>query len=94
MRRKSSFGTKKTCESCSADYFDLNDDGMACPMCGATPEVAFAPDAALKVPQGMLDQLIDDGLDILGEPSFETDPLQTGGQFVPLEPVESQERHR
>lgn len=38
------WGTKHTCQSCGAKYYDLNRNPVVCPKCGT----AFNPDALLR----------------------------------------------
>jgi len=35
MSSKAARGTKRTCQSCSARFYDLNRDPIICPVCGA-----------------------------------------------------------
>lgn len=64
------FGLKRTCHSCTNAFYDLGEKRMPCPVCGAHPPRP----ASFAVPSGLLDELIDDGLDILGEDSLEAIP--------------------
>ena len=41
---KPEWGTKRTCQSCSAHFYDLRKDPITCPKCGAT----YDPEAILK----------------------------------------------
>ena len=41
---KPEWGTKRSCASCGAPFYDLNKDPIICPKCG----VQFMPDAVLK----------------------------------------------
>ena len=41
---KPEWGTKRTCQSCSAHFYDLRKDPIVCPKCGAT----YDPEAILK----------------------------------------------
>jgi uncharacterized protein (TIGR02300 family) len=41
---KPEWGTKRTCQSCSAHFYDLRKDPIHCPKCGAT----YDPEAILK----------------------------------------------
>ena len=41
---KPEWGTKRTCQSCSAHFYDLRKDPIICPKCGAT----YDPEAILK----------------------------------------------
>ncbi len=41
---KPEWGTKRICQSCSAPFYDLQRDPIACPKCSAT----FDPEAVLK----------------------------------------------
>jgi uncharacterized protein (TIGR02300 family) len=41
---KPAWGTKRTCQSCDAKFYDLNRSPIACPKCGAI----FDPEASLK----------------------------------------------
>ena len=43
-----SLGTKRTCQSCSAKYYDFNKSPIICPSCGAE----FDPDIFLKSRKG------------------------------------------
>ena len=43
MTQKAERGTKRTCQSCSGHFYDLNREEIACPMCG----VAFV----IEVPE-------------------------------------------
>jgi uncharacterized protein (TIGR02300 family) len=36
MSTKAARGTKRTCQSCEARFYDLNRNPIICPMCGAT----------------------------------------------------------
>jgi len=41
---KPEWGTKHTCQSCGAKYYDMNRNPITCPKCGT----AFNPDALLR----------------------------------------------
>jgi uncharacterized protein (TIGR02300 family) len=41
---KPDWGTKRTCQSCAAHFYDLRKDPIVCPKCGAT----YDPEAILK----------------------------------------------
>lgn len=41
---KPEWGTKRTCQSCNAHFYDLRKDMIVCPKCGAT----YDPEAVLK----------------------------------------------
>ncbi len=41
---KLEWGTKHTCQSCGAKYYDLNRNPVSCPKCGTV----FNPDALLR----------------------------------------------
>jgi uncharacterized protein (TIGR02300 family) len=41
---KPEWGTKRTCQSCAAHFYDLRKDPIHCPKCGAT----YDPEAILK----------------------------------------------
>ena len=41
---KPEWGTKRTCQSCGAHFYDLRKDLILCPKCGAT----YDPEAVLK----------------------------------------------
>jgi uncharacterized protein (TIGR02300 family) len=41
---KPEWGTKRTCQSCGAHFYDLRKDPIHCPKCGAT----YDPEAILK----------------------------------------------
>ncbi|GAB2177350.1 TIGR02300 family protein [Dongia sp. agr-C8] len=41
---KPEWGTKRTCQSCGAHFYDLRKDPIVCPKCGAT----YDPEAILK----------------------------------------------
>src|SRR5215510_13179163 len=41
---KPEWGTKRTCQSCAAHFYDLRKDPIVCPKCGAT----YDPEAILK----------------------------------------------
>jgi uncharacterized protein (TIGR02300 family) len=41
---KPDWGTKRTCQSCAAHFYDLRKDPIICPKCGAT----YDPEAILK----------------------------------------------
>ena len=41
---KPEWGAKRTCQSCSAHFYDLKKDPIQCPKCGAT----YDPEAILK----------------------------------------------
>ena len=39
MTQKAERGTKRTCDSCNARFYDLNREEVICPMCGAVFEL-------------------------------------------------------
>ena len=39
MTQKAERGTKRTCQSCNARFYDLNREEIVCPMCGAVFEL-------------------------------------------------------
>lgn len=45
---KPEWGTKRTCQSCAAHFYDLRKDTIICPKCGAT----YDPEAVLKSRRG------------------------------------------
>jgi uncharacterized protein (TIGR02300 family) len=45
---KPEWGTKRTCQSCGAHFYDLRKDTIICPKCGAT----YDPEAVLKSRRG------------------------------------------
>lgn len=45
---KPEWGTKRTCQSCGAHFYDLRKDTITCPKCGAT----YDPEAVLKSRRG------------------------------------------
>lgn len=45
---KPEWGTKRTCQSCGAHFYDLRKDNIVCPKCGA----AYDPEAVLKSRRG------------------------------------------
>ena len=45
---KPEWGTKRTCQSCGAHFYDLRKDNIVCPKCGAT----YDPEAVLKSRRG------------------------------------------
>jgi uncharacterized protein (TIGR02300 family) len=45
---KPEWGTKRTCQSCGAHFYDLRKDAIVCPKCGAT----YDPEAVLKSRRG------------------------------------------
>ena len=45
---KPEWGTKRTCQSCGAHFYDLRKDTIVCPKCGTT----YAPEAVLKSRRG------------------------------------------
>ncbi|HWU00246.1 MAG TPA: TIGR02300 family protein [Terriglobales bacterium] len=45
---KPEWGTKRTCQSCSAHFYDLRKDPIVCPKCGTT----YDPEAVLKSRRG------------------------------------------
>lgn len=71
---KPEWGVKRTCQSCSARFYDLARSPIICPKCGATvePEVTFkarrqsAPPAEVKVQPVVRDVAVAD-LDETGE---------------------------
>ncbi len=71
---KPEWGVKRTCQSCSARFYDLGRSPILCPKCGATvePEVTFksrrqsAPAAEPKVAPVVRDAVVVD-LDEAGE---------------------------
>jgi uncharacterized protein (TIGR02300 family) len=47
---KPEWGTKRTCQSCGAHFYDLRKDTIICPKCGAT----YDPEAVLKSRRGRM----------------------------------------
>ncbi|HEV8389912.1 MAG TPA: TIGR02300 family protein [Dongiaceae bacterium] len=45
---KPEWGTKRTCQSCGAHFYDLRKDTIVCPKCGVT----YDPEAVLKSRRG------------------------------------------
>lgn len=45
---KPEWGTKRTCQSCGAHFYDLRKDTITCPKCGVT----YDPEAVLKSRRG------------------------------------------
>lgn len=45
---KPEWGTKRTCQSCNAHFYDLRKDPIVCPKCGTT----YDPEAVLKSRRG------------------------------------------
>lgn len=45
---KPAWGTKRTCQSCDAKFYDLGKSPIVCPKCGAI----FDPEAVLKTRRG------------------------------------------
>ena len=45
---KPEWGTKRTCQSCGAHFYDLRKDTIVCPKCGTT----YDPEAVLKSRRG------------------------------------------
>jgi uncharacterized protein (TIGR02300 family) len=45
---KPEWGTKRTCQSCGAHFYDMRKDTIVCPKCGAT----YDPEAVLKSRRG------------------------------------------
>jgi len=45
---KPEWGTKRTCQSCAAHFYDLRKDPIVCPKCGVT----YDPEAVLKSRRG------------------------------------------
>ena len=45
---KLEWGTKRTCQSCAAHFYDMRKDTIICPKCGAT----YDPEAVLKSRRG------------------------------------------
>ena len=45
---KPAWGTKRTCQSCDAKFYDMQRSPIACPKCGAI----FDPEASLKTRRG------------------------------------------
>lgn len=45
---KPAWGTKRTCQSCDAKFYDLSRSPIVCPKCGAI----FDPEASLKTRRG------------------------------------------
>ena len=42
---KPEWGTKRTCQSCAAHFYDMRKDTIICPKCGAT----YDPEAVLMI---------------------------------------------
>jgi uncharacterized protein (TIGR02300 family) len=45
---KPEWGTKRTCQSCGAHFYDMRKDTITCPKCGVT----YDPEAVLKSRRG------------------------------------------
>ena len=70
---KLSWGVKRTCQSCSSRFYDLQRSPITCPKCGSVYEILTTtkrsrnraiPEAAKVVPFGVEDQLLDVELDL------------------------------
>ena len=57
----SKFGTKYTCWSCGAKFYDLNKPEPVCPKCGADPKAA---------PEDRTAPAFDDDEEEVGSPGF------------------------
>ncbi|MEO0620290.1 MAG: TIGR02300 family protein [Pseudomonadota bacterium] len=91
MSQKAARGTKRTCQSCSARFYDLENTPIICPMCGAefklttadVPEIEDEPDevdtpvAAAAVPTDEPDTDDDDEADELAD--IDTDDVDVDG---------------
>ena len=51
---KPEWGTKRTCQSCAAHFYDLRKDPIVCPKCGAT----YDPEAILKSRRRAPEQIV------------------------------------
>lgn len=80
---KPEWGTKRTCQSCGAHFYDLRKDPIVCPKCGATydPEAILksrrrAPEKVAPAPKPVKEpELPDVEADIETEPAEETDDV-------------------
>jgi len=73
---KEEWGVKRVCPKCSVRFYDLQNDPMTCPSCGATFDVAsltsvknrsVAPEKASKDTKTIADDDLDDAADVLDD---------------------------
>jgi uncharacterized protein (TIGR02300 family) len=79
---KPEWGTKRTCQSCGAHFYDLRKDPIVCPKCGATydPEAILksrrrAPEKIVPVKAAKEPELPDPDTDVETEDGEETDDV-------------------
>lgn len=83
MADKAARGTKRQCQSCGSNFYDLNRDPVICPICGAalhTEQTSPPAPASEPAPEIENDNMV------VEETVEATDD---GPEFVPLEEAES-----
>lgn len=64
---KPEWGTKRTCQSCAAHFYDMRKDTIICPKCGAT----YDPEAVLKSRRGRVVEKLTPVKPVVPEPVVE-----------------------
>ena len=71
---KPEWGTKRTCQSCAAHFYDMRKDTIVCPKCGAT----YDPEAVLKSRRGRVVEKLTPVKPIEPEPKEAEEETETG----------------
>lgn len=81
---KEEWGVKRVCPKCTVRFYDLQNDPMTCPSCGAKFDLAsltnaknrsVAPERAAKVAKPIVDDDLDDTADVLDDADDVDDDL-------------------
>ena len=80
---KPEWGTKRTCQSCGAHFYDLRKDTITCPKCG----VSYDPEAVLKSRRGRVVEKLTPVKPVVPEPveaeaEAETEEIAAEGEEV------------
>jgi len=79
---KDEWGVKRLCPKCSVRFYDLQNDPMTCPSCGATFDLAsltntknrsVSPEKVTKDAKPLPDQDLDDTADVLDDDDDDVD---------------------
>ena len=71
---KPEWGTKRTCQSCGAHFYDLRKDTITCPKCGTT----YDPEAVLKSRRGRVVEKLTPVKPVVPEAEEETETEDIG----------------
>lgn len=83
---KPEWGTKRTCQSCAAHFYDMRKDTIICPKCGAT----YDPEAVLKSRRGRVVEKLTPVKPVVPEPveveaEAETEEIAAGEEEEVIE---------